>query len=161
MAAAGRHVRPNQADLPVTLTPTGLGTADWSYPVNNLPSVNYEIRGFSTDSFGNTSDPLVTTFAVNGGAACNIALDGNDDPVISWTNFDSNNVTQVFLRRDGRIWQPAQLVARAIPIQQSPPATTAIWFVGVQTDLTSTCRVRPTRSRFPVVAVATRCAPLR
>ncbi len=90
-----------QADLPVTLTDLGLGEVAWSTPVTDLPSGDYEIRGFATDEVGNTSDSLVSPFAVPGATSCTVTLDENDVPVVTYTDFLENGVTNVNIRRDG------------------------------------------------------------
>jgi len=90
-----------QVDLPVTLTQTAIGQYDWSVPVNNLPPGNYEVRGFSTDPSGNTSTPLAHPFTVPGGQQCSVALNANDQPVITYTGFSANGVSNIVVRRDG------------------------------------------------------------
>jgi hypothetical protein len=90
-----------QVDLPVTIIPTGLGEVTWSYPVANLPIGDYEIRGFATDPVGNTSTPLVSPFAIPGAVSCTVVLGIDDQPVVSWTGFDFNGVSSVYIRRDG------------------------------------------------------------
>ena len=88
-------------DLPVTVSPIGLGEVAWSYPVANLPVGNYEIRGFAKDAVGNTSPGLASPFTVPGDAACTVSLDGNDQPIISYSGFSANDVDSVVIRRDG------------------------------------------------------------
>jgi len=90
------------ADLPVTLTAVGLGQVAWSYPVANLPVGDYEIRGFATDSFGNTSSSLVSPFVVPGTTRCSVALNAADEPVITYSGFEANGVSNIFVRRDGK-----------------------------------------------------------
>ena len=92
----------NQADLNVTVTPAGLGAVTWSVPVANLPVGQYEIRGFAADEVGNTSTPMVSTFEIPGDASCTVALDANDDPVVTWSGFTDGQVDNVFVRRDGK-----------------------------------------------------------
>jgi hypothetical protein len=91
-----------QVDLPVTMFPIGLGEVGWSHPVANLPAGDYEVRGFATDAFGNTSTALASPFVIPGTTSCSVALDGNDQPVISWSGFQANGVNDVFLRRNDR-----------------------------------------------------------
>lgn len=93
---------PNAADLNVTVTANGLGAVAWSVPVANLPVGQYEVRGFSTDAVGNTSTPMVSTFEIPGATTCTVALDANDDPVITWSGFTDGQVDNVFVRRDGK-----------------------------------------------------------
>lgn len=90
-----------QADLPVTLTTIGLGEKAWSTPVANLPVGSYEVRGFSKDAAGNTSTPLVSSFTIPGAAQCVVALNANNQPVITYSGFEGNNVTSVVVRRNG------------------------------------------------------------
>jgi hypothetical protein len=90
-----------QIDLPVTVVPIGLGEVGWSHPVANLPAGDYEVHGFATDASGNTSTALVSPFVIPGTTSCSVALDGNDQPVISWSGFQANGVDNVFLRRNG------------------------------------------------------------
>ena len=89
------------ADLPVTVSPIGLGQVAWSYPVANLPVGQYEIRGFATDAVGNTSPSLISPFTVPGSAVCSVALDADDQPVISYSGFAADGVTNVNIRRNG------------------------------------------------------------
>jgi len=90
-----------QADLPPNLTVVGLGAVDWDYPVTNLPDGDYEIRGFSTDTSGNTSPSLVSPFLIPSTTSCTVALDVDDQPVITWVGFSDGVVNTVFVRRDG------------------------------------------------------------
>jgi len=89
------------ADLPVTTTVAGLGEVSWSTPVSALPPSDYEVRGFSTDAAGNTSDPLASAFTIPSGVACSVALDANDKPVITYSGFQANGVDSIVVRRDG------------------------------------------------------------
>jgi hypothetical protein len=91
-----------QADLNDTFTVVGLGSATWSVPVANLPVGEYEIRVFATDESGNTSPGLVSTFEIPGATSCTVALDANDDPVVTWSGFTDGAVDNVFVRRDGK-----------------------------------------------------------
>ncbi len=97
----GSSFGPTQADAPVTLTSTGLGTADWTVNLGTtLTPGEYEIRTFAKDQVGQTTSPvLVSPFRIAGAAACSVALDANDNPVISWSDFA--NVGNVQLRRNG------------------------------------------------------------
>ena len=90
-----------QVDLPVTTFTIGLGEVAWTTPLQNLPPGSYEVRGFSRDAAGNTSEGLASPFTVPGTAACSVALDAQDQPVISWTEFEANGATSVFIRRNG------------------------------------------------------------
>lgn len=92
---------PTSADLSVTFVPAGLGEVAWSVPVANLPVGDYEIRGFARDEVGNTSIALASPFTIPGGTVCSVALDADDQPVISWTGFLENGVNDVVIRRDG------------------------------------------------------------
>lgn len=91
-----------EVDLPVTVFPTGLGEVAWSTDVANLPVGDYEVRGFAKDPFGNTSLGLASPFTIPGSTSCTVALDVDDNPVVTWTGFDANGIDSVFLRRDGR-----------------------------------------------------------
>ncbi len=91
----------NQVDLPVTVSTIGLGEKAWSTPVANLPEGSYEIRGFSKDGAGNTSPSLASPFTIPGEAQCTVALNADDQPVISYSGFDANGVDTVVVRRDG------------------------------------------------------------
>ncbi|MFT7474690.1 MAG: hypothetical protein ACI81L_001619 [Verrucomicrobiales bacterium] len=91
-----------QIDLPITVLPIRLGEVGWSHPVANLPAGDYEVRGFATDAFGNTSIELVSPFVIPGTTSCSVALDGNEQPVISWSGFQANGMDNVFVRRSGR-----------------------------------------------------------
>ncbi len=97
----GTTFGPTIADLPVTITPAGLGSVDWATPVSGLPEGSYEIRGFSTDAFGNTSVPLASPFTVPADVGCTVALDANDDPVITYAGLEDGVVTEIYVRRDG------------------------------------------------------------
>ena len=88
------------ANLPVTLTPTGAGTANWSVPMLiDLPTGQYQVRARSTDTSGQHSIQLDTEFRIGGSASCTVALNASNDPIISWTEF--NNVNNVQVRRNG------------------------------------------------------------
>jgi len=89
-------------DLPITVSPIGLGQVAWSYSVENLPPGRYEIRGFASDAVGNTSPALASPFTVPGDAVCSVALNGNDQPVVTYSGFADNNVDNVVIRRDGK-----------------------------------------------------------
>lgn len=89
------------ADLPVTLTPAGLGQVAWSVPVADLSAADYEVRGFARDAVGNTSTATASPFTIPGGTVCSVALDADDRPTVSWSGFLENNVSSVVLRRDG------------------------------------------------------------
>ncbi len=101
LQANGTSFGPNQADAPVTLTSTGLGTADWSVNVGaTLTPGDYEVRAFAKDQVGQTTAPvLVTPFRIAGVERCTVELDGNDAPVVTWNDFV--NVASVQIRRDG------------------------------------------------------------
>jgi len=90
-----------QVDLPISTTQTGIGEVAWSFPVNSLPTGDYEIRGFSTDAVGNTSTPLAHAFTVPGAAQCTVALDADEQPVITYSGFLDNGVTSIVVRRNG------------------------------------------------------------
>ena len=101
LQASGTSFGSNQADAPVTLTSTGLGTADWSVNVGTtLTPGDYEVRAFAKDQVGQTTAPvLVTPFRISGVERCTVELDGNDAPVVTWNDFV--NVASVQIRRDG------------------------------------------------------------
>ncbi len=94
---------PAAADLAVTLTPTGLGTADWSVAIGGvLPTGQYEVRTFATDAVGLTTAPtLISSFLIPGAAQCSVALDANDVPVVSWSGVTDGQNSTVAVRRDG------------------------------------------------------------
>ncbi len=96
----GSTLSATQANAPLTITPTDLGAADWSVDLGTtLPPGDYEVRVFATDQVGQTTNPpLVSTFRIAGSAACTVALDDNDLPVVSWSDF--TNVSSVQIRRD-------------------------------------------------------------
>lgn len=89
-------------DLPVTVTPAGLGQVEWRVAVLDLPPADYEVRGFASDAVGNTSNPVASPFVIPGGTVCTVALDADDQPVVSWTGFLANDVSDVVIRREGR-----------------------------------------------------------
>jgi len=86
--------------LPVTLTDIGLGEVEWSAPVSDLPSGDYEVRVFAVDAVGNTSDTLISPFTVPGSTGCSVALDEDDVPVITYNDFLANGVTEIQIRRN-------------------------------------------------------------
>ena len=91
---------PLQANAAVTLTPTGLGTVDWAVNIGaTLPPGEWQIRAFSRDQRFQVSGEIVSTFTIPGAEGCTVALDANNNPVISWNGF--NNVANVQVRRDG------------------------------------------------------------
>ena len=91
---------PDQVDLPLTTTDTGIGEVAWSFPVSDLPPGNYEVRGFALDTSSNTSGPLAHPFVVPAAAQCTVALDASDQPVITYLGFIDNNQNN-FVRRNG------------------------------------------------------------
>ncbi len=103
----GLNLQPNgtfaaaTADLPVTVTTTGLGQVAWSVPVANLPAGEYEVRVFASDAFGNSAPTELSNFTIAGTATCTVALNDDDLPEITIDQFvaDSNNLLVV--RRNG------------------------------------------------------------
>lgn len=92
---------PDQVDLDVAITATGIGEVSWSVPVGELPPGDYEVRGFVSDAVGLTSDSLSHPFTVPGVAQCTVALNDSDQPVISYTGFQHNGADTVVVRRNG------------------------------------------------------------
>ncbi len=93
---------PSSADLPVVLTPTGLGETHWSVAVSNLAPSTYEIRGFARDQAGNFSTGLFDEFTIPGSAQCTVALNADGEAVVSYVDFDGAGIRDVSIRRDGR-----------------------------------------------------------
>ena len=93
---------PEQADVPLTTTETGIGEVAWSFEVSDLPAGDYLVRGFATDTSANTSGPLEHPFTVPGVAECSVVLDETNQPVISYSGFLEAGEDTVFVRRDGR-----------------------------------------------------------
>lgn len=90
------------ANLPVNVTTIALGEAEWSVPINvTLPPASYEVRGFTTDEFGNTSPATFSPFTIAGATACTVALDGQDRPVITLSNFIADATGLAVVRRNG------------------------------------------------------------
>ena len=100
LQANGATLAATQANAPTTLTDTGPGTADWSVDLaTTLPPGEYEVRVFATDQVGQTTNPsLVSSFRIAGNAFCSVELNGEDQPVVSWTDFA--NVSNVQIRRN-------------------------------------------------------------
>ena len=90
-----------RVDLPVQATETSLREVSWTVPVANLVPGEYEVRGFVIDSSNNTSPGLEHRFLVPGAAVCTVALDDSNQPVITYSGFDSDGVDAVFIRRNG------------------------------------------------------------
>ena len=91
----------NPVDLIVDVTETGLGEIAWSVDLPpDLPSGEYSIRGFASDPTGATSPGLDVRFTVPGASQCSVALDADDQPVITYSGFQADGVDTVFLRRD-------------------------------------------------------------
>ena len=97
---------PNLVDLPLTTINTGIGQIDWSFPVNNLPPGDYEVRGFANDTSVNGSGPLEHPFTVPAAAQCTVALDASDQPVITYVGFLDNGESTVFVRRNNAFLAP-------------------------------------------------------
>ncbi len=97
---------PNRVDLPLTTINTGIGQIDWSFPVNNLPPGDYEVRGFANDTSINGSGPLAHPFIVPAAAQCTVALDASDQPVITYVGFLDNGESTVFVRRNNAFLAP-------------------------------------------------------
>lgn len=91
---------PNAVDLPIVTNQTGLGEVGWIVNAPPLISGNYEVRGFATDTVGQTS-PVEHAFVVPGDASCTVDLDADGQPVISYANFLRDGVDRVFLQRNG------------------------------------------------------------
>ena len=90
-----------RVDLPVQATETGLREVSWTVAVANLIPGEYEVRGFVIDSSNNTSPGLEHPFLVPGAAVCTVALDDSNQPVVTYSGFDSDGVDAVFIRRNG------------------------------------------------------------
>ena len=119
LQANGSSFAAAQADAPVTLTATGLGTVDWSVAVGTtLSPGTYQIRAFSTDQVGQTATTLVTSFTIPGAQSCSVALNGAGEPRISWSGFA--NVNSVSVRRDGTF------LSLGAPLNDSHDDSTAV-----------------------------------
>lgn len=90
------------ADLAVNTNTIALGEVEWSVPINTaLPTGNYEVRGFTTDEFGNTSPAVVSSFTIAGDAVCTVELNDQDQPVITLTDFVADDTGLSVIRRNG------------------------------------------------------------
>ena len=87
-------------DLPAELTQTAIGEFTWELAAPTLPPGNYEVRGFATDTVGQTS-PVEHGFVVPGTPVCSVELDADGQPVLSYANFLQDGVSSVFLQRNG------------------------------------------------------------
>ena len=103
----GQNLQPNgtfgapDANLPVNTTDTGLGQVAWTVPVNNLPPATYEIRSFAVDAFGNSATTVTSQFTIAGTASCTVALNADDQPVLTLDQFLDEGVNDLVIRRDG------------------------------------------------------------
>ena len=152
LQADGATFGPTAVILPITTTSTGLGTVDWSVNINaDLPPGEYQIRSWATDPEFQSSPQILTQFRIAGAAACTVALNGDDVPVISWSEFSGVQVVQV--RRNGA-WISAgtpdsgtHTDAGAVPGQTY--SYSIRWFPGgVSTDVACT----PASITVPAVA---------
>ena len=149
---------PDIADLPVTLIPAGLGQVAWSVPVANLHVGDYEIRGFARDAVGNTSAALVSAFTIPGGAVCSVALDVDDQPVITCNGFLENGVNDVVIRRDGSFLIGGQPAGAASYTDTTAAPGDHTYLVrwrpnGVVTDVTCT----PATITVPEIVISATC----
>ena len=89
------------ADLPVSVTTTGLGQVAWSVPVANLPAGEYEIRAFAVDGFGNSAPTVLSNFTIAGTATCTAVLNGDGLPELTLDQFVADQNNSIAIRRNG------------------------------------------------------------
>lgn len=107
----GQWLQPNgsfastPADLAISAV--GVNPVNWSRPVANLPLGDYQLSAAATDPSGNTSTTAVSNFViadVADPATCTVALNANDQPVVTLVNFDPNlNAGSISITRDGSL----------------------------------------------------------